>query len=92
MLRRLALWLLAALLFGAVALPLLVYYTGVVTLGPYSHGGPLSFYADFLADLARLRWSAWSLLFGPATLLLVWRLLTAYAWRRDGPRHPTARR
>jgi hypothetical protein len=76
-------WLLAALFFSAFVLPFLVYYTGAATLGPYSHGGPLDFYADFLADLVRLRWSAWSLVLGPVALVLVWRLLTGYAWRRE---------
>lgn len=81
--RRNVLWVLGAALFGAFALPFLVYYTGVATLGPYSHGGPAEFYADFLASLARLRWSAWSLLLGPAACVLVWRALAAYAWRRE---------
>jgi hypothetical protein len=81
--RRHALWLLAALLFGAFILPFLVYYTGTMPLGPYAHGGPLDFYGDFLAGLARLRWPAWSLLLGPATLVLVWRGLAAYAWRKE---------
>lgn len=76
--RRNVSWLVAALLFGALLLPFLVYYTGVATLGPYSHGGPLGFYADFLADLARLHLSAWSLLLGPATLVLAWRLAPRY--------------
>ena len=53
--RRNAGWLVAALLFGALLLPFLVYYTGTMTLGPYSHGGPLGFYGDFLASLARLQ-------------------------------------
>jgi hypothetical protein len=83
-LKRDSTWLIVALVFGAVALPLLVYYTGVLTLGPYSQGGPASFYADFLAGLARLRWSAWALLLGPAALVLLWRLLVAYAWRAEG--------
>jgi hypothetical protein len=83
-LRRHALWLLAALVFGALVLPFLVYYTGVATLGPYSHGGPGEFYADFLAGLARHRWAAWSLLLGPAAAVLVWRILAAYAWAEDG--------
>ncbi len=78
--RRNAGWLVAALLFGALLLPFLVYYTGTMTLGPYSHGGPLGFYGDFLASLARLQWSAWSLLLGPAALVLVWRLAAGYAW------------
>jgi hypothetical protein len=51
-----------------------------MTLGPYSHGGPLGFYGDFLASLARLQLSAWSLLLGPAVLLLVVRLAAGYAW------------
>jgi hypothetical protein len=79
-LRRSVGWLVAALLFGALLLPFLVYYTGTMTLGPYSHGGPLGFYGDFLASLARLQLSAWSLLLGPAALLLVVRLAAGYAW------------
>ena len=75
---RIVRWLVAALLFGALLLPFLVYYTGVLTLGPYAHGGPLGFYGDFLADLARLHLSAWSLLLGPATLVLAWRLAARY--------------
>ena len=39
--RRDSRWLIAALVFGALLLPVLVYYTGVMTLGPYSHGGLL---------------------------------------------------
>jgi hypothetical protein len=73
-------WIVAALLFGAAILPFLVYYTGTQTLGPYSGGGPLQFFAAFLADLARLRGAAWLLLLGPATLVVTWRLLVAYAW------------
>lgn len=76
-------WMIAALLFGAFVLPFLVYYTGVLTLGPYSNGGPLGFYADFLGGLARLRASAWILLLGPVTLVVIWRMLVAYAWRGE---------
>jgi hypothetical protein len=76
-------WVVAALVFGAALLPSLVYLTGVKTLGPYGGGGLGSFYANFIADLAHLRPAAWTLLAGPATLVLVWRLLAAYAWR-DG--------
>lgn len=77
---RNSIWLLVALVFGAVALPFLVYYTGLATLGPYSRGGPFAFYGDFLANLARLRASAWTLLLGPAAGVLLWRVLVAYAW------------
>lgn len=71
---RHARWLLAALLFGALVLPVLVYFTGVLTLGPYARGGPLQFLADFYADLARLRAASWVLLLGPVALIAVWRL------------------
>jgi hypothetical protein len=81
--RRNISWLVAALLFGALLLPFLVYYTGVATLGPYSHGGPLGFYGGFLAGLARLHLSAWSLLLGPAALVLAWRLAARYLWPRQ---------
>lgn len=82
-LRRDSTWMILALLFGALVLPCLVYYTGVMTLGPYSQGGLPSFYGDFLAGLVRLRWSAWALLLGPAAVVLIWRLLVAYAWRSE---------
>lgn len=76
-------WLLAALVFGAGVLPFLVYATGALLLGPYSHGGAAAFYADFLSDVAHLRPAAWTLLAGPVLLVLVWRGLAAYAWGDD---------
>jgi hypothetical protein len=66
-------WLVAALLFGALALPLLVYFTGITVLGPYAHGGAGAFLADFLADLARLRWFSWALALGPLAAVAIWR-------------------
>lgn len=75
-------WLIAALAFGAVVLPVLVYYTGSATLGAYAGGGLGRFMGDYLADLARLRLSAWTLLLGPVGLVLVWRTLLTYAWRK----------
>lgn len=79
-----AAWIVAALAFAALALPFLVYSTGVRTLGAYAGGGPLQFFGDFYADLGRLRAGAWLLLLGPATLVAAWRLLVAYAWPRIG--------
>jgi hypothetical protein len=76
-------WVIAALLFGAAVLPFLVYATGVKTLGPYSGGGLSAFYTAFATDLAQLRPAALTLLLGPAALVVVWRLLVAYAWK-DG--------
>jgi hypothetical protein len=76
-------WVLVALVFGAAVLPFLVYVTGERTLGPYTGGSASQFYANFIADLARLRPAAWTLLVGPVALVLVWRLLAGYAWRDD---------
>ena len=83
-LKRHLAWVAAALVFAAAVLPFLVYYTGTTTLGPYSAGGPLQFLADFYGDVGRLRPGAWLLLLGPATLVIFWRLLVAYAWDRPG--------
>lgn len=80
--RRHLLWLIASLATGLLALPVLVYYTGSATLGPYVHGGPGSFLRDYFVDLGHLRGSAWALLLGPVALVLVWRMLVAYAWPR----------
>lgn len=77
-------WLLAALLFAAAALPLLVYYTGLYTFGPYAGGGSLDFVRNYYADLAGLRPAAWLLLLGPVILVLLWRVVVAYAWPRAG--------
>jgi hypothetical protein len=82
--RRDSAWLLAALLFAAAALPLLVYFTGLQTFGPYAHGGPLDFFRDYYADLARLRPAAWLLLLGPVIMVLLWRVIVAYAWPEGG--------
>ena len=76
-------WLAAALLFAAVVLPFLVYYTGTQTLGPYANGGPLQFVVDFYVSLAQMRGAAWTLLLGPAALVIVWRVLIACAWPRQ---------
>jgi hypothetical protein len=84
-LRRHAAWIALALVFAATLLPFLVYQTGTWTLGSYARGGAMQFLADFYADLFRGRAGAWTLLLGPATLVLVWRVLVAYAWPRVGP-------
>jgi hypothetical protein len=78
--RRDLLWLLAALLFGLLVLPFLVYFTGAATLGPYSSDGPWGFYRDFWSDLVHLSGSAMTLAFGPLAITLVWRLLVFILW------------
>lgn len=79
-LKRHVAWTVAALLCAALVLPFLVYFTGLRVFGAYGGGGPQAFLADFYADLGRLQPAAWLLLLGPVILVLVWRLLLAYAW------------
>jgi hypothetical protein len=74
--------LIAAAVLAATVLPVLVYYTGTATLGPYANGGLQQFVADFYVDLARLRPTAWVLLLGPVLLVALWRMLVAVAWPR----------
>ena len=66
-------WLLAALIFGGVVLPVLVQQTGAHVFGRYSGGGALTFYGDFLRGLMELRWYSWTLALGPCVIVGVWR-------------------
>jgi hypothetical protein len=75
-LKRDATWLLIALLVGVFVLPLLVYFTGTMVLGPYAKGGPGAFLAGYLRDLASLRWFSWSLALGPLVIAVIWRAAT----------------
>jgi hypothetical protein len=79
-----AAWVLLAVLFAAIVLPVLVFYTGTATLGPYARGGLGAFLADYVGDLARFRLGAWVLLLGPVALVAAWRVLVALAWPRAG--------
>lgn len=76
-------WIVAVAVVTAVALPVLVFYTGQATLGPYAGGGLREFGADYLADLARFRPGAWTLLLGPVALVAAWRLVVAIGWPGD---------
>lgn len=85
-------WVVAAAIVAAVALPVLVFYTGNATLGPYAGGGLGQFVIDYVADLARLRPGAWTLLLGPVVMVAAWRVIVALAWpgqpatgRRESP-------
>jgi hypothetical protein len=61
--------------FGLVALPLLVYFAGAATLGPYEGGlGP--FLGKLYGDVITLRPSALGLIFGPYVTFQGVRLLT----------------
>jgi membrane protein implicated in regulation of membrane protease activity len=71
--KRELIWLGIALLAGLLLFPLLVYATGMLTLGPYSRGGAGAFLADFLRSLGRLEWQALALAVAPPALILGWR-------------------
>jgi hypothetical protein len=73
--RRDKFWLLAALVFGLLVLPLLVYSTGVYVLGKYADGGPAAFFGDYLRGLVTLRWYSWVLALGPLVIVASWRVL-----------------
>jgi len=83
-LKRHVAWAAAALVFAALLLPFLVYYTGLRVFGAYPGGGPLRFVGAYYADLGRLQPGAWLLLLGPVALVVVWRVLVACAWPRAG--------
>ena len=68
-LNREARLLLGAVIFGAVALPLLIWVTGRGLLGPYANGGMFAILGDFFTLLFSGSLAAWSLLFVPYALL-----------------------
>ena len=70
----------AALVFGVLLMPLLVWVVGNRLLGPYTHGqnphaGPLALLADFLVGLGHGSAVFWAVALGPAVVLLLVRLL-----------------
>jgi MFS superfamily sulfate permease-like transporter len=66
-------WMLAALVFGLLALPLLVHQTGLRVFGEYAGGGATNFLGDFLHGLVTLRWYTWLLALGPLAIVATWR-------------------
>ena len=86
--RRELIWLGIALLGALIVFPLLVYATGLLTLGPYSRGGAGSFLADFLRSLARLEWQAVVLAVTPLAVTIAWRVIRAL---RSGEQYVAAR-
>jgi hypothetical protein len=76
------LWLIAALAFGLLVLPWLVYATGRTLMGPYAGGGAAAFFAAFLGDLLTFRLHAWVLALGPLMILTCW----VAVWRITAPR------
>jgi uncharacterized membrane protein len=74
-------WLAIGLVFGLVALPLLVYAAGAATLGPYE-GGLGAFLGTLYGHLVGLDPLAWALVLGKYVVFGAIRLLTR-PFRRD---------
>jgi len=84
----------AALLFGLVAMPLLIWVVGSHVLGPYTHGqnthaGPSALLADFFVGLGHGSAVFWSVALGPVALVVLLRLFAravrALPSARPGP-------
>jgi len=73
----------AALAFGLLVLPALVYWVGIVVLGPYPGGGLGQFYGALLRDLGSGAGRAWVLVAGPYVSLLLLRFALLSGRRRD---------
>lgn len=82
--KRELVWLGVALFAGLVVLPLLVYATGMLTLGPYSRGGAGRFLVDFLRSLVSLEWQALTLAALPIALIVAWRVIRALRFPSSG--------
>ena len=68
------------LFLGAVALPVLIYYTGSKIVGPYEGSGRImEFTGSIYVDALQGQPTAWLLLLAPAALLAVWRI---FSWVR----------
>lgn len=76
-------WLLAALVFGLLALPWLVHQTGLRVFGPYAAGAAGAFFSDFVRGLGDFRWYSWSLALGPLALVAIWRVVGRLASARE---------
>jgi hypothetical protein len=67
--------LLAGLVLGLLAMPLLLWVAGLLALGPYANGGFGALLGDFFAGLARGSLACWLVLAGPYLLVCLFRLL-----------------
>ena len=83
----------AALLFGLLVMPFIVWFAGKRVLGPYTHGddphaGPFSLLVDYFVGLAHGSAVFWLVALGPLVLLLLVRgffaLLGALPGAREG--------
>lgn len=63
-----------ALAVGLVVLPVLIWVVGKATLGPYTNGGLLALWRDFLLALAGGSPAYWLVALGPYLALWVLRI------------------
>lgn len=68
--------------FGLLVMPFLIYFAGVLTLGPYE-GGLLAFLGSLMRAVFTATPSAWLLVAGPYLLFTALRLLTRPLRRRS---------
>jgi hypothetical protein len=71
---------LLALLFGIGAMPLLIFYAGVATLGRYEGASLGRLYGSLFAGLREASTASWVVLVGPYGLYLLFKGLRAW-WR-----------
>ena len=76
-LAREAMHFLFCLVAGAILIPAAIYLVGMKVLGPYEHGGYLSFVLDIVVSALRGSWPFLLLVLGPYLGLWTLRL-----WRR----------
>jgi len=72
------------LLLGVVAMPVLIFYAGVATLGRYEGASLPHLYRNILVGLGQPSIASWVVLLGPYGLYLLFKGLRA--WWRAGAR------
>jgi hypothetical protein len=68
------------MLFGFVLMPVLIFYTGVATLGRYESASLREIYASLYAGLAQGSTASWVVFLGPYGLYVLGKLLLGW-WR-----------
>jgi hypothetical protein len=75
----------AALVFGVLAVPPLLWVAGPRLLGPYPGGGAGAIVANFFRGLASGSMGSWSVALGPYLVLMALRALIAVARTAPSP-------
>lgn len=76
------LWIVLALMAGALLIPPMIWITGLIVIGPYANGGMWALWTDVGQALQQGSLAAWITLIAPAVLVAIWRL----SWRWLRPR------